>query len=137
MLKIKMYKIDNSVYRFLLSEAEAESVGVPSAGSARVDNTIQMPFKAKRNCPITGCPNLVTQGRCPQHTTRRPDLRPPSSQRGYSTHWHQTRGAYLKQHQVCVVCGVRATDVDHIISRAKGGSDEWSNLQSQIGRAHV
>ena len=95
-----------------------------------------MPVKAKRNCPINGCPNLVTQGRCPQHTTRRPDTRPPSSQRGYSTHWHQTRGRYLTQHPLCVACGQRATDVDHIISRAKGGSDEWSNLQSLCHSCH-
>lgn len=96
-----------------------------------------MPSKPKRSCSVAGCPRLVVSGRCPQHALPRPvDTRPSSTQRGYGSHWRQTRGRYLKAYPFCVVCGGKATDVDHKISRARGGSDAWENLQSMCGPCH-
>jgi 5-methylcytosine-specific restriction protein A len=34
------------------------------------------------------------------------------------------------------VCGAPATDVDHVISRAAGGSDDPANLQSLCAHHH-
>lgn len=95
-----------------------------------------MPSKPKRSCSVAGCPRLVVQGRCPQHALPRPvDTRPSSTQRGYGSHWRQTRGRYLTAFPFCAVCGTIATDVDHKLSRAKGGTDAWENLQS-LCRVH-
>lgn len=45
--------------------------------------------------------------------------------------WNKTRTRVLERDgHKCVVCGNPATQVDHIIPKAVGGSDEMNNLQA-------
>lgn len=49
----------------------------------------------------------------------------------YSRIWRQCRGSYLKHNPICSIpgCGERAVQVDHVISRRRGGAEfDWSNL---------
>lgn len=100
-----------------------------------------MPRRALRPCSTPGCPHLVRSGsRCAVHTQqdRRGGevARPSPSARGYGRKWQKVRDAYLQEHPYCVVCGAIATDVDHIVPRRRGGTDDWSNLQSMCHSHH-
>lgn len=96
-----------------------------------------MPSKPKRSCSVADCPRLVVTGRCPQHALPRPvDIRPSSTQRGYGSKWRFIRAQYLKAHSFCVVCGAPSTEPDHIIPRARGGTDVWTNLRALCHSCH-
>jgi len=101
--------------------------------------------RAARICPgidRTGCINLIhgKERYCSEHLRERQKVvdknRPSSSQRGYDAEWQKTRAAYLKEHPYCVVCGRKATEPDHIISIANGGTDDWDNLRPMCKRHH-
>ena len=62
--------------------------------------------------------------------------RPSSAQRGYGYRWQKLRRSHLKREPNCRECGVRATEVDHILPRSQGGLDEHSNLQSLCHSHH-
>lgn len=65
------------------------------------------------------------------------DGRPSSARRGYGRQWRKLRAAHLTAHPFCEECGrAEATDVDHVLSRAKGGSDEAANLRSLCHACH-
>lgn len=64
---------------------------------------------------------------------RKPDDRPPPSARGYGRNWQKVRAQVLVVEPCCRVCAERglvvlATDVDHDIPLADGGTNEGSNL---------
>jgi 5-methylcytosine-specific restriction endonuclease McrA len=43
--------------------------------------------------------------------------------------WHHTRAGILRRdHFICAYCCDDANEVDHIVPRSKGGSDDPSNL---------
>jgi 5-methylcytosine-specific restriction protein A len=62
--------------------------------------------------------------------------------RGYGWLWKQTRKYILtRDNGLCIPCQKRgkftpATEVDHIIPKAKGGSDDHDNLQSICTQCH-
>lgn len=105
-----------------------------------------------RPCRHFGCANLVTsreqRGFCDEHAaqrsnwTKRQDRSGSTTQRGYGYTWQKLRQQILKRDgYLCVLCRqanryVSATDVDHITSKAKGGSDDPSNLQSLCKPCH-
>lgn len=123
-----------------------------------------MPAAPLRPCSYPGCPSLVRgpASRCPQHaavataTRKAQDVRRGSSTaRGYGAAWQKHRAAFLEdlyfrqrtagKHsrpwaacEICLERGViaRATDVDHRISRAQGGSEDFANLQGLCHRCH-
>lgn len=64
------------------------------------------------------------------------DSRPSAAKRGYDRKWRRIRAMYLKKHRRCVVCGEQATEVDHIIPLADGGSNKWENLQAMCKSHH-
>ena len=106
--------------------------------------------RAGSPCIMSGCPHrAVDRGRCEQHAresnrafrAKYPDQRPSSSDRGYGAEWRKVRDAFLAKHPYCRICEdegkqERATDVDHIVPRRKGGTDEPSNLQSLCKHHH-
>jgi 5-methylcytosine-specific restriction protein A len=102
---------------------------------------VAMAKKILRPCVVAGCPRVATVGgRCAEHAhaTRLPDDRASASQRGYGAEWRKVRDAFLKAHRWCMAegCSEQATDVDHMIARAQGGTDEWCNLQALCHKHH-
>lgn len=73
------------------------------------------------------CTVLVPRGesRCPVHRIQR--VRGSANQ--------QRRRALVVGHP-CARCGDPATELDHIRSLARGGSEAWSNLQALCTRCH-
>lgn len=66
-------------------------------------------------------------------------MRASSSQRGYGSRWQKARITYLARNPDCVMCGKKATVVDHIIPH-KGDQqlfwDSASNWQSLCKICH-
>ena len=50
--------------------------------------------------------------------------------------WRRLRAQVLREEPLCRSCGAPATDVDHIIPRAKGGTHHRANLQSLCRPCH-
>ena len=100
-----------------------------------------MPSKPLRPCRVAGCPRPAVLGsRCHKHARqlkREYDAdRPNAAQRGYDVKWRRIRAQFLRHHPLCVECGAPATDVDHIVPIAEGGSHKWENLQALCHRHH-
>ena len=101
-----------------------------------------MPWAPRRPCPAPGCPRLLAPGeRCPDHapapfsTSTYQRGRPPIPDRlrrqvlerdGHTCQWLDDAG----------ICGAPATDVDHVIPRAAGGTDDPANLRAICARHH-
>ena len=107
-----------------------------------------MPSRASKPCRHRACVGVVKAGTdtCtighPQ-TLRADDVRESASQRGYGARWRKQRAMFLSAHPLCVdPFGVHprqvvaATDVDHIVARRRGGSDDVSNLQALCHSCH-
>jgi len=67
----------------------------------------------------------------------------PASQRGYGTAWTKLRKQVMRRdHGLCQVCAnakrvMIAQEVDHIIPKAKGGTDDIGNLQAICRKCHA
>lgn len=100
-----------------------------------------------RPCRHTGCPKLVTsrsqKGFCDDHASERSNWYKhaqglSSSQRGYGYHWRKLRERVLERDKYLCQCDeCRATgrirqadDVDHIVPKAKDGTDNITNLRA-------
>ena len=101
-----------------------------------------MPTMPLRPCSYSGCPVI---GPCPTHKRKAmpaptvrlyDDRRGSSTQRGYGYQWQQFRKDYIRRHPCCCRCGKPTTDVDHVLPRAKGGTDDERNLQPLCGFHH-
>jgi 5-methylcytosine-specific restriction endonuclease McrA len=70
------------------------------------------------------------------------DDRPTAAARGYcSAAWRRTRLAVIARDQgICQICGELVVgepgDIDHIVEKAKGGTDAMSNLRLLHKRCH-
>ena len=62
------------------------------------------------------------------------------SERGYGRTWQKLRLRILRRdHYMCVKCRVpvgKSGEVDHIIGKAKGGTNRMDNLQTLCKRCH-
>ena len=57
--------------------------------------------------------------------------------RGTTAGWRKARqAAFALYGDACVRCGDKATDIDHIVEVAKGGTDELENLQPLCRACH-
>ena len=64
--------------------------------------------------------------------------RPSASKRGYGRRWQRLRLMVLRREPMCRHCKDRAaSDVDHIISKQRGGQDTMDNLQGLCGTCHA
>ena len=65
-----------------------------------------------------------------------------TTERGYGWAWQQLRRRILARDKgLCCVCGkagrvTLASEVDHIVNKAEGGSDDEANLQSLCVPCH-
>lgn len=105
-----------------------------------------MPHAPPRACSTPGCPAYAVHGaKCADHRAAARAVldvrRGSASSRGYGTRWREIRRAFLARHPLCVDClaggrNVAATDVDHVVARARGGTDKPSNLQALCHAHH-
>lgn len=99
-----------------------------------------MPFRPPKICAHAGCQARTSGRYCSDHARRREE-RPASSARGYGATWRRVRAAQLVREPWCRSCAsegrrVPAGHVDHIVPRARGGSDDPGNLQSLCTSCH-
>jgi 5-methylcytosine-specific restriction enzyme A len=107
-----------------------------------------MPSRAGIACTRPGCPGIVRHGVCSTcGPLRKPRMeaydeqRGTSAERGYGYRWRQLRENFLLRFPLCAACllegrTVAATDVDHIVAKRAGGTDDESNLQSLCHACH-
>lgn len=108
-----------------------------------------MPRRVGRPCAQPGCPAVVLRGAyCAEHQRPReggPERggrsRLSPSRRGYDRHWQQLRRLILSRQPLCVECEragriVAATEVDHIVPLAVGGTNDTDNLQPLCKSCH-
>jgi len=93
-----------------------------------------MDIAIPRQCLEPGCPDRAVQGsRCPRHS--RGWVGGQSSWR-YGPGWSRIRTRVLAEEPRCV-CGASATEVDHIVALALGGTHDRRNLRGLCHRCHV
>lgn len=77
----------------------------------------------------------------PTHRSHPVPVRPSAHKRGYGAAWARLRLSVLADEPLCRHCAavgrvVQATDVDHIVPRARGGTDDKANLQPLCHACH-
>jgi len=98
-----------------------------------------MPNKSPRPCTKAGCHGYAAdkKGRCEEHKIKAWDHNGKTRhERGYDNNWYRTRQLILKRdgHMCkcddCTYDGVflPANEVDHVIPKSRGGTDDHSNL---------
>jgi len=102
-----------------------------------------MPYRPPRPCSWPGCPLLTTQRFCPTHRRvyerereRLRGRRPTAHQRGYDGAWRRVRAQVLAEEPRCRMCGAPASEVDHIVPLARGGTHDRANLQPLCVSCH-
>ena len=100
-----------------------------------------MPTLPASACSVRTCPRrAVKGGRCAEHQRQEArafdQQRGTRQERGYGSEWQRIRKAHLEIEPECRHCGATATDVDHIVSKKHGGSNEHDNLQSLCHKHH-
>ena len=93
----------------------------------------------KARCAEAGCSEITEGERCPSHThsggfrsTRTRGM--TTTERGYGWRWQKRREAILNREPLCRPCKqagrvTPATEVDHIVPKAQGGTDHPDNLE--------
>ena len=107
-----------------------------------------MPKAAPRPCTHPGCGVLVfdsgNRARCPKHpaATFSDQTRGSRQGRGYGALWEHLRKIVLRRDKgLCQVCKREgrvsvAKQVDHILNKARGGTDNFDNLQAICVKCH-
>jgi len=102
-----------------------------------------VPHRLATPCRYPGCPALSHTPMCAVHTrqTQRAydAARGSGYERGYDWKWRQLRKQILQRDPICRWpdgCSAPSTDVDHVISKRRGGSDDPSNLRGLCHSHH-
>jgi len=108
-----------------------------------------MPARAASICRAPGCGRRIAEpGYCETHVhlasqwSRRQDRKGSTTQRGYGWQWQKLRASVLQRDGgLCRPCiklarVTEAKDVDHIVSKANGGTDDPANLQAICAACH-
>lgn len=75
------------------------------------------------------------KSRCRAHGGKAWKRTDPASKHRYGADWQKLRARVLREQPRCE-CGAPATDVDHIVAHADGGSDDRSNLRALCRGCH-
>ena len=107
---------------------------------------LALPYKPKRPCSHTGCPELVNGRYCPAHAAqahREYDKyrRRPESRKIYGHRWRIIRNLYIAKHPLCERCleierYTPAQEVHHIVPVADGGTHAEENLKALCKSCH-
>lgn len=98
-----------------------------------------MPSKPLRPCRQPGCPSLIRGGGwCDAHKPAAwASTTTSAASRGYGPQWRRLRAIVLDRDPVCKGCGKAASmHVDHVVPKARGGTDAIQNLQGLCERCH-
>ncbi len=100
-----------------------------------------MPRRAFKVCAYPNCGAIVEASavRCDLHPyPPRPDKpRSRASRDGLGPGWRVMRRELLKREPMCRACRrAKATHLDHIVSRRRGGPSDPSNLQPLCASCH-
>jgi 5-methylcytosine-specific restriction enzyme A len=103
-----------------------------------------MPTQTRRPCTWPRCPNRAAPGDfyCKRHGGEREARRGTPAERGYGSAWRRLAAAVLADEPYCRMCVtagrgcIPATDVDHILPKAEGGTDERHNLRPLCHDCH-
>ncbi|MBF8766024.1 HNH endonuclease [Pseudomonas putida] len=108
-----------------------------------------MPQRPQKPCNAPGCRALTRNPRyCDEHAHlrsgwhRRGPEKGNTTERGYGHAWRLKRERILKRDDyLCRQCAqagrvAEATEVDHIVNKAAGGSDADENLQALCEKCH-
>lgn len=105
-----------------------------------------MPSMPPKPCASPRCYKMASKhGKCEDHQPE-PWLSSKGktpTERGYGADWVKIRAkALLRDGHLCKICfkgGIItvATEVDHILNKAKGGTNSMSNLQSVCKSCHA
>jgi 5-methylcytosine-specific restriction enzyme A len=79
---------------------------------------------------------LPGKSRCELHGGKAWKRTDPASKHRYGKDWEARRARVLREEPNCRLCGTPATDVDHIVAHADGGTDDRSNLRSLCRDCH-
>ena len=91
----------------------------------------------KRPCARCRVVLLTATGLCPACTRARDIARGSPTARGLGYRYQRKRARILaRDGAVCWRCGQPATTVDHIIPRARGGTDDDDNLRAACARCN-
>lgn len=105
-----------------------------------------MPSAAPKPCSRPGCGRLIPYGQqCPDHPRnwgKQDKKRGNRHERGYGNDWVRLRGeVMLRDKGLCQPCKSQArytpaAEVDHIVPKAQGGTDDRANLQAICRSCH-
>lgn len=105
-----------------------------------------MPEALLRYCAAPSCSNLVTKGRCPQHSTQQRANRAGHRWYGLAKWYHPAYGLRwrtLRTYPLCVDCLAEgkmepSTEVDHVIPHRGNARLFWdpANLRGLCRRHH-
>jgi 5-methylcytosine-specific restriction endonuclease McrA len=82
---------------------------------------------------------LIARGEryCPAHRSEAWRGRPTAATRGYDYQYQKNRKLALERDGYrCVWCGAPATQADHVLAVAKGGTSAVENLVASCGRCN-
>ena len=92
-----------------------------------------MATKLATPCRTPRCPDVAgPRGLCAGHARDYERRRGTAAERGYGAAWRELRRVILRRDRMCrdeSGCSEPSAEVDHIIPKVQGGSDDPANLR--------
>lgn len=101
-----------------------------------------MPRRPLKPCNHAGCRALTAQAYCQAHEEQHKpkawqSTKGSAHSRGYGAHWRRLRALILTRDPICKACSRRPSNqVDHVVPKSQGGSDDPTNLRGICDGCH-